>query len=35
MLEVHMHAGFARHLDIAFDDFQFGIFGNAGYAQFS
>ena len=32
MLEVHMHAGLARHLDIAFDDLQFGIFGNAGYA---
>ena len=35
MLEVHVHAGFARHLDIAFDDPQFGVFGNAGYAQFS
>ena len=35
MLEVHVHAGLTCHLNVTFDDLQFGVFGNAGDTQFS
>ncbi len=35
MLKMHMHAGFAGHVDVTFHDTQLGVFGNARNAQLS
>ena len=33
MLEMHVYAGSACHLDVTFDDSQFGVFRNAGHTE--